>query len=83
MPRAVHEVATSRAREAGIRRVGEAAGHVQLAEVRLSTSQQAVADEVVGIQRVIEQQRIQLASPIDPSPATALPLPRPADVRHR
>ncbi len=73
VPRRVHEVATNRAREAGIRRVGEAAGHVQLADVRLSTSQQAVADEVVGIQRVIEQERIQLASPIDLNPATLCP----------
>ena len=71
VPLHVHEVATSRAREAGTRRVGEAAGHAQQAEARLSTSQQAVADEVVGIQRVIEQQRIQLASPHRPEPGHA------------
>ena len=33
-----------------------------------STSQQAVADEVVGIQRVIEQQRVQLAEPAPTRP---------------
>ena len=39
------------------RRVTEAAGQAQLAEFRLSSSQQAVADEVVGLQRVVEQRR--------------------------
>ena len=81
MPLHVHEVATLRARDAATRRVGEAAGHAQQAEARLSTSQQAVADEVVGIQRVIEQQRLQLASPHRPDPDHRLPLPRPADLR--
>lgn len=73
VPRDVHEVATGRARDAAVRRVGEAAGHAQLADARLSTSQQAVADEVVGIQRVIEQQRVQLAGPTDANPATVCP----------
>ena len=48
MPLHVHEVATGRARDAAARRVDEAAGQAQQAEARLSTSQQAVADEVVG-----------------------------------
>ena len=40
----------------------EAASQAQLAEFRLSTSQQAVVDEVVGIQRVVEERRRQLAA---------------------
>jgi DNA-binding SARP family transcriptional activator/WD40 repeat protein/energy-coupling factor transporter ATP-binding protein EcfA2 len=62
IPLAVHEEATSWIRNAASRRVTEAADQAQLAEFRLSTSQQAVADEVVGIQRVVEQRRRQLAT---------------------
>ena len=73
VPLHVHEVASSRARDAAARRVGEAADHAQQAEARLSTSQEAVADEVVGIQRVIERQRVQLATRTDPNPTTVCP----------
>ena len=62
IPLAVHEEATSWIREAATRRVDEAAGQAQLAEFRLTSSQQAVADEVVGLQRVVEQRRRQLGN---------------------
>jgi DNA-binding SARP family transcriptional activator/class 3 adenylate cyclase/WD40 repeat protein/type II secretory pathway predicted ATPase ExeA len=70
IPLAVHEEATSWIRDAASRRVNEAASQAQLAEFRLSTSQQAVADEVVGIQRVVEQRRRQLATR-EPDPSVS------------
>jgi DNA-binding SARP family transcriptional activator/WD40 repeat protein len=73
VPLAVHEEATSWIRDAAARRVDEAAGQAQLAEFRLSTSQQAVADEVVGIQRVVEERRRQLATRTPEATASVCP----------
>ena len=60
IPLAVHEEAAAWARDAAGRRLDDAADQAQHAEHRLLLSQQAVADEVVGIQRLVEQRRQQL-----------------------
>ena len=60
IPVSVHEEAAAWARDAAGRRLDDAADQAQLAEHRLLLSQQAVADEVVGIQRLVEQRRQQL-----------------------
>jgi DNA-binding SARP family transcriptional activator/WD40 repeat protein len=62
IPLAVHEEASALVRSAASRRVQEAAEQATLAGFRLSTSEQAVSDEVRGIQRVVDQRRRQLAT---------------------
>jgi DNA-binding SARP family transcriptional activator/WD40 repeat protein/class 3 adenylate cyclase len=67
VPLAVHEEANALARDAAARRLGEAAVQATAAEFRLSASQEAVTDEVVGIQRIVEQRRLQLGSRAAPA----------------
>jgi DNA-binding SARP family transcriptional activator/class 3 adenylate cyclase len=73
VPLAAHEEAAAYARDAAARRVDEAANDAQVAGLRLAESQQAVADEVVGIHRVVEQRRRQLATRTPISSASMCP----------
>jgi DNA-binding SARP family transcriptional activator/class 3 adenylate cyclase/WD40 repeat protein len=73
VPLAVHEEAAAYARDAAARRVDEAASDAKVAGLRLAESQQAVADEVVGIHRVVEQRRRQLATRTPVATASTCP----------
>lgn len=62
IPLSIHQQAMAEAQAGAAHRLEEAAHEAQAAGFRLSTSRQAVAEEVAGLQRVADQRRRQLAS---------------------